>query len=214
MGSHQKCNEAQLIHIIQVGSPEEVERAFYELYDANDLKLRNHLMYKGLQEFEIDDVCAVVWERALDRIGSYVHTGIPYLSWLKRTANYVTKEMYRRKQEHQCKTQQLKDDFDVAAQDVWTHPLLNLLEQEDEVVAAQWRERVKDVLGQLIEQLPSDYKDVLVALHEMGLSREETAELLGWSRRKVYDTYYRARKRLEELLLDHGITSSFQSECQ
>ena len=213
MGSHQECSEAQLIYLIQVGSPEEAERAFHALYEANDSKLRIHLMTKGLQEFEIDDICAVAWERASDRIGSYVYQGIPFLAWLKSIARYVTLEMYRQKQEHQCHTQQLKDNFDVAAQDVWTHPLLNLLEQEDEAVAAQWREQVKEVLGQLIEQLPSDYKDVLVALHEIGLSREETAELLGWSRRKVYDTYYRARKRLEEMLLDHGITSSFRSEC-
>lgn len=208
MDSHRECSEAQLIHLIQVGSPGEAERAFHALYEANDLKLRIHLMYKGLQEFEIDDVCATVWERALDGIESYVYKGIPYLAWLKSTARYVTLEMYRHKQKHQRYTQQMKDDFDAEDHDVWTHPLLSLLEGEDDEAAERWRQEVKDVLDQLIKQLPSDYKDVLEALHEMDLSAEETAELLDWKRRKVYDTYYRARKRLEAMLIEHGITDS------
>ncbi len=119
MDSHRECDEAQLIRLIQVGSPDEAERAFQMLYDDNDPTLRRSLVFRGLQEFEIDDVCATVWGRSLDRIKKYVPEGIPYIEWLKRTANYVIKEIYRQKQRHQRYTQPMSDDFDVEGHDIW-----------------------------------------------------------------------------------------------
>ena len=89
----------------------------------------------------------------------------------------------------------------------WMHPLLSLLEAEDEKEAAQRRQAISESLERLVEELPPNYKDVLEARHEMKLSPKDTAELLGWKPRKVSDTYYRAIKRLEKSLLkEYGST--------
>ena len=214
MDSHRECDEAQLIRLIQTGSPYEAERAFQRLYEANDPKLRRILVYKGLQAFEIDDVCATAWDRALERIENYIPEGIPYLVWLRRTANYVIQEMYRLKQQNQCHTQPMQDDFDVEGHDMLTYPLLSLLEAEDEEEAERRRQEIKGVLGPLIKKLPRDYQDVIEALYEMGLSREETADILGWKQRKVYDTIYRAKTRLKAMLLEYGITDASWNDRQ
>ena len=181
---------------------------------ANDSTLRRVLAYRGLQEFEIDDVCATVWERALDRIEKYVPEGIPYIAWLIRTANYAIKEMYRRTQRQRCRTQPITDDSDVAGYDEWAQPLLSLLEAENAEEAERRRQEIKGVLRPLIEKLPPDYQDVIEALYEMELSREDTADILGWKQRKVYDTIYRAKTRLKAMLLEYGITDASWNDRQ
>ena len=209
MDSYQTCDEAQLIRLIQVGQPVEAEHAFQRLYEINDPKLRRHLVYKGLQDFEIDDVCSVVWERSLQKIGKYVSKGISYAAWLKRTGDYVTKELYRKQKRDRCHIQRIMDAFAEEAPDAWPDPLLNILDAEDEEESERRRQELKAMLGGLIEQLPSDYQDVLEARHEMALSAKDAAEVLGWEPRKVYDTYYRAMKRLKAMLLEeYGITDA------
>lgn len=208
MDSHQEYDEAQMIRLIQVGSPEEANEAFRQLYEYNDSSLRSFLVYsKGLQEFEIDEVCATVWDRALDRIARYVPKGIPYLVWLKRTAGYVIHERYRFQKQQNSHTVPILEDFDIEGDMTWMHPLLSLLEAEDEKEAVQRRQEIGEALERLVEQLPPNYRDVIEARHEMELSPKDAAELLGWEPRKISDTYYRANKRLERLLLkEYGIT--------
>ena len=209
LDSYQTCDEAQLVRLIQVGQPDEVEHAFQRLYEINDPKLRRHLVYKGLQEFEIDDVCSVVWERSLENIGKYVSKGVSYAAWLKRTGDYATLEMYRKRKQDRCHTQRIMDAFAEGAPDDWPDPLLNILDAEDEEEYERRRQELKGMLGRLIEQLPSDYQDVLEARHEMALSPKDSAEVLGWKPRKVYDTYYRAMSRLKVMLLEeYGVTDA------
>ncbi|MCY4654066.1 MAG: sigma-70 family RNA polymerase sigma factor [Dehalococcoidia bacterium] len=208
MGSHQEYDEAQLIRLIQIGVPEEAEYAFQMLYRSNDPVLRSSLAFRGLQDFEIDEVCATVWDRSLENIEAYVPEGIPYIVWLRRTANYVIKELNRQKQRNQRYTQPLSDDFDVEGHDISTAPLLSLLEEENAEAAEQRRKEIQRVLSQFVEQLPADYQDVIEARLEMGLSPKDTAEILGWDRRKVYDTYYRATRRLRDMLLEYGVTDA------
>ena len=215
MDSHQTCDEAQLIRLVQVGGPNEVERAFHMLYEVNDPKLRRHLVYKGLQEFEIDDVCSIVWERALDRIGQYVSKGISYAAWLKRTSDYVTLEMYRKGKQDRSRMQQIKDAFAEEGHDVCPDPLLGLLDSADEEESERRRQELKEVLSELIGRLPHDYQDVIEALYEMELSPGDAAEVLGWKPRKVYDANYRAMKRLKDMLLkEYRITDGAWSNRQ
>ncbi len=208
MDSHEEYDEAQLIRLIQVGSPEETRSAFRMLYDVNDPILRRFLASRGLHEFEIDDVCSTVWQRSIDRIEEYVPRGIPYIAWLKDAARRVTLEMYREYKKRRCHTLPMSDDFDLEGHDAQTHPLLSLLEAEDEEEAERRRREVKGALGALVEKLPRDYQDVIEAIYELGLSREETADILGWKRRKVYDTIYRAKSRLKAMLQEYGITDA------
>ena len=203
--SYQACDEAQLIRLIQVGGPAEAEHAFHTLYEANNPELRRRLMYRGLHDFEIDDVCSQVWERALDRIEHYVPRGIPYFVWLKRTADNVTKELYRQEKQDLKHTRPITDA--VVAPDVLADPLVSLLDLEHEEELEQRRQELKEIMGWVIEQLPPDYRDVILARHEMELSPKDAAEVLGWEHRKVYDTYYRAMRRLRvKLLEEYGIT--------
>lgn len=208
LDSSREHNEPQLVRLIQVGTPDEANAAFGLLYEANDPSLRRFLAYtKGLQESEIDEVCATVWDRALGHITKYVPKGIPYLAWLRRTAVYVTHERYRFHKQQRRRTRPMTDDFDVEGQATWMYPLLSLLEAEDEEETMRRRQDVREALAQLLVELPPDYRDVIEALHEMELSSKEAAELLGWKQRKVYDTYYRATNRLKALLLErYGIT--------
>lgn len=147
-------------------------------------------------------MCAMVWERSHNLIAHYVPKGIPYLAWVKGAAVNVIREGWRRQKQEKSHTVPMAEDFDVADDATWTHPLLRLLESEEEEEAIQRRQEIHDVLGQLLEELPSEYRDVIEARHEMELSPNDTAELLGWESKKVHYTYYRVIHRLKVMLLE------------
>ena len=141
-------DEPTVIREIQVGTPERAREAFYRLYDANDGLLGHYLARgRGLQEFEIDEVCAAVWQRAWDRIGSYRPRGVPYLVWLKRAADNIAHELQREKLRDRRRTVFLADDFDVVDSSDWgSDPLLRLLEAEEEREGVQRREAIQETL--------------------------------------------------------------------
>lgn len=196
-------NEPALIRAVQVAGPAEASEAFRRLYDANDGPLRNYLAYgRGLQPYEIDEVCETVWERALERIRSYEPRGVPYFIWLKQAVNMVLRETFRAKSREAKHTVPLPEDFDVEAVDDWgTDPLLRLLEEEEERDAARRRAEILEAISDVTAHLPEDSQAVLQAREELGFSAEDTAELLGWKVEKVYSEYYRAKKRAREQLL-------------
>ena len=207
MVSNPTHNEAALIRLVQVAGPVEASEAFHRLYDANDGPLRNYLTYsRGLQPFEIDDVCARVWERALKRLGSYEPSGVPYFIWLKRAADMVIREIFRERAREVRRTVPVPEDFDVEAVDDWgTDPLLRLLEAEDEQDATQRRAGIQVAIREVTAHLPEDSQAVLQAREELGFSAADTADLLSWKVEKVYSEYYRAKKRAREALLRmHG----------
>lgn len=204
MASNHTYDEAIVIRAIQVGTPEQAREAFYRLYEANDRPLRDYLARgRGLQDYEIDEVCSRVWPRGVERIGSYQPTGVPYLVWLKRAADNVLREMRREKLRELKRTVPLADDFDVEDASDWgADPLLRLLEAEKEREAAQRREEIQEAVRNIVDQLPADSREVLQAREELGFSASEAADLLGWKVEKVYSEYYRAKKRVREALLE------------
>jgi RNA polymerase sigma factor (sigma-70 family) len=206
LDSYQDYDEAQLFQAIQIGSPYETAEAFQRLYDANDVQLRRYLAYsRGLQEFEIDEVCSVVWERALERIGAYTHTGVPYVAWLRKTAGFVILERSRQRRQDSSRTEPILDEFDIEDSSDWgKDPLLQLLETEEEEEAAQRRKEIQEVIRQLVKRLPQDHQDVIVARNDLGLSSQAAAEFLGWKVEKVYSDYYRSQRRLRDMLLEYG----------
>ena len=207
MDSHPTYDEAALIRAVQIAGSAEASEAFHHLYDANDGPLRNYLAYsRGLQPFEIDDVCARVWERALKRIGSYEPSGVPYFIWLKRTADMVIREIFRERAREVRRTEPLPEDFYVEAADDWgTDPLLRLLEADEEQDATQRRAEIQKAIRGVTAHLPEDSQAVLQAREELGFSDVDTADLLSWKVEKVYSEYYRAKKRAREALLRmHG----------
>jgi RNA polymerase sigma factor (sigma-70 family) len=158
---------------------------------------------RGLQDYEIDEVCSRVWELVVERIGSYQTTGVPYLVWLKRVADNLIKQMQREKLRELRRTVPLDNDFDVEDASDWgADPLLRLLEAEDEREAAQRRQELQEAVRDIVRQLSADSREVLQAREELGFSASEAADLLGWKVEKVYSEYYRAKKRVRDALLE------------
>ncbi len=75
------------------------------------------------------------------------------------------------------------------------------LNNEEEEEAAERRKEIQEVIRQLVKKLPPDHQDVIVARNDLDLSPQETAEFLGWKVEKVYSDYYRAQKRIKNMLL-------------
>lgn len=55
-----------------------------------------------------------------------------------------------------------------------------------------------------INQLKQNYRDVVICKGIMELSSIETADVLNWSREKVDTTYFRAKKKLREMIETQG----------
>ncbi|NPV85004.1 MAG: sigma-70 family RNA polymerase sigma factor [Anaerolineae bacterium] len=69
--------------------------AFTILYERYVHRIYNYLFYRTGNALEAEDLTARVFYRALGRIASYRHKGIPFSAWLYRIAHNLVANWYR-----------------------------------------------------------------------------------------------------------------------
>lgn len=107
--------------------------------------------------------------------------------WLYKVARNHCLDILRRYQRSPTHNRPLKTGFDAARDS--TGPATRAA-----------REERRQLIRQIIEQMPEDYRDVLVLKHFEGLSREEMAEVLGVSDATVKGRLVRASDFLRDEL--------------
>src|SRR5207244_9817810 len=77
----------------------------------------------------------------------------------------------------------------------------------DPAAEITWRE-LRVVLDEELARLPDKYRAPLLLCYFDGLTQEEAANQLGWSKRSVKDRLERGRRRLRAQLTRRGLTLS------
>ena len=69
-----------------------------------------------------------------------------------------------------------------------------------------WASERGSVIEKCLNRIATQYREVLYLTYEMGMSSEQTAQVLDCGVRKVYDLVKNGKKRLREELVKEGIT--------
>lgn len=170
---------ASLVLKAQDGSTE----AFGKIYDAYLTPVYRYVVFRFPQELA-EDLVADVFVKAWEKLSSYRSLkGVPFSAWLFRIARHTLIDAYR-------STRGLED-----------------LSEEivDEKAENDPRLRTEQVLSvarvrRAIDQLPKDYRDVVLLHYISGLGHGEVAQALRMTEGYVRILKFRALKKLEGLL--------------
>jgi RNA polymerase sigma-70 factor (ECF subfamily) len=184
-------NEEGLIEVIQKGKPDEARGTFGIIYDRYATQLARFLSKLGLTRDEQMDVAQEAWLRAWKKIGTYEYRGIPFISWIIVIAKNVAKERWRLR----SREKPLPEGFEPRDTADWSdNPMIEVIVREE---SAEIRKAIEEAL----RKTPEDYATVFEARVKEGLSSKETGELFGWSVEKVDTTLYRAKRFLQNYII-------------
>ena len=186
-------DDAHLIRLVQKETKAEARAAFGELVARHHSHLMLHLRCKGLTSHEQDEVASDTWLRVLEKIKRFEYRGIDLFPWLRRIADFVTKEHNRAKYRSQHLEEPL-EDADGEEKD-FQDPAPTLYQQLS-------REEIRKAIEEILQDAPLTHRDLIIARFSIGLEPKEIAERYGWSMSKVYTTTNRAFTRLKEKLLE------------
>jgi RNA polymerase sigma-70 factor (ECF subfamily) len=188
-------NDAELLAALRRGE----ERAFAELVRANTgrmLAVARRILKGDEEAHDAVQEAFVQAFRAIDRF-----QGDAQLStWLHRiTVNACLMRLRHKRRHPECAIEELLPSFDETGHRVeegapeWTDDVLGRLEQ------AQLGKVVRDA----VDQLPENYRCVIVLRDIEGLSTEEAAQVLGIRPEAAKMRLHRARQALRTLLEPH-----------
>ena len=175
--------DAELVRLAQAAP-----RAFADLYLRYRDPVMNYCYYRLGDREASEDAASVIFIKALDHLPRFAERGDSFRTWLFRIAHNEIADRHRAR---------------------IRHPNLPLTEElglrdraaplEDTAIAADNRERVRDLLG----GLPLRERAVL-ELRAAELTTPEIAEILQISEQNVRTAQSRAVSRLRGLLADPG----------
>lgn len=184
-------DEERLIKRIQKGKPEEAREAFGIIYDRSAAQVIRFLSKLGLTRDEQMDVAQEAWLRAWKKICTFEYRGIPLISWIKVIAKNVAKERWRLLSREIL----LPEGFEPQdTADCSDNPIIEIIVREE---SAEIRKAIEEALL----KAPEDYATVFEARVKEGLSSKETGELFEWSVEKVDTTLYRAKRLLQNYII-------------
>ena len=138
------------------------------------------------------DLLQATLMQVVRRLGSF-RAESSFSTWLFRVTANEALMLMRSRRRHRARIIEGLDWEELA-----TLPAVNdtFPEPDANVAARQRDERVRDAL----EELPSDYKDVVIAHYHMDLGLQEIADKLAITESAVRSRLHRARTRLRTLL--------------
>ncbi|MCQ2156398.1 MAG: RNA polymerase sigma factor [Bacteroidales bacterium] len=166
--------------------------AFTALWDTHIDALKSFLKgsIKGLDEFEIDDICSRSFEKAFRQIGSYDPSLSQFGTWLRSIAYHTALDVLDQKQRAQGKLVSLEDGLSTGMAAFTgddASPLDTIIENED-------REETENC----IEGLPELYRKVAELRLVNGLQYKEIAEELQLELNTVRTRIRRAKSLIEK----------------
>ncbi len=174
------------------------ERAFTELFRKYSPRLAVLIHYKMSPELqsrvEVDDLLQETFLVASRQIAKFEYRNAgSFMSWLARIADHVIVDAARH---HGRQKRRPPEMFPLR-----TPSSPSGAEAVDSITPSRVfarKERVQRVL-QKLDELPDDYRQVILLAKLVGLSTQEIAERLGRSRLNVAVLLHRAVQRLREL---------------
>lgn len=180
-------DDASLIRNVQTGTPAEAEEAFRQLVLRHSSRLFMHLRKTGLASDEQKDVASETWFRVWQKISNFQDRGIDIFSWIRKIADYVSKEHFRSKitRDNHEQLGEFTDGFE-------SEQISSLHDKDPPAYEVLSIIEFREVAQQLLENAPKEYKEIIEARYFVDLTPDEIGLLYGWSRSKVDTTHFRA----------------------
>jgi RNA polymerase sigma-70 factor, ECF subfamily len=152
--------DADLIRAAQHGDRD----AFGQLYERYFDRVYSYVSFKLNNHVEAEDVAGQVFLKALESLGSYKWTGVPFQAWLFRIAHNLVIDFVRRKGRRPSEPldEALPDDRQMA------DPSALLVEKV-----------AREGLIEAVDRLTDLQKQVIALKFAGGLSNAEVARILG-----------------------------------
>jgi RNA polymerase sigma-70 factor (ECF subfamily) len=122
-----------------------------------------------------------------------------FSTWIYKIAHNAAVDHLRR---HNVREQALSSDFDGEQRDLPIESSRMTPEEESE--RAERRAEIEDV----VRQLPSAYRELIVLRHSQDLSYDEIAEITGLPLGTVKNRLFRAREVMRQHFLQRGISNA------
>lgn len=190
MAADEFQDDGSLIQRIQTGTPAEAAEAFEQLVARHASHLFVHLRSKGLAQHKQEDIANETWLRAWRKISQFRYKGVNLFPWLRKIADFVTKEYFRSRYLEEPLEENSGSEGDLA-----------LCDPETLVVQQLSREEIRGAIEQVLQDARQDYRDLIDAKF-LGFEPVEIGQLYGWSRSKVDTTTHRAFAWLRQRLLE------------
>lgn len=159
--------------------------AFGELYERYVGKIYSYVYYRTGNEHDAEDLTARVFFRALKRMSSYTHRGLPFSAWLYRIAHNLVANWHR----DQSRRKMVPlDEY-----------LVFSLKHEAPEYATESREEQEFLLN-MIRQLPAERQQLLVLKFIEHMSNAEIGAVMNRSEGAIKSLYHRTLVELRDNL--------------
>jgi RNA polymerase sigma-70 factor, ECF subfamily len=159
-----QADDAELVRRAQAGDA----AGFGQLYERYFEKVYSYLSFKLGNPSEAEDLTGQVFLKALESLGSYKWTGVPFQAWLFRIAHNQLVDALRRRSRRPSAPIEHAAGVADERREASPEETLAVALQRDDVIAA-------------VEQLTELQRQVIALKFAGGLSNMEVARLMGKS---------------------------------
>lgn len=164
--------------------------AFAALYDRYFPRVYNYVRFRCTDPATADDLTSQIFERVLDRIGTYQPKTAPFGAWLFAIArNLLNDHLRAQRRRTWVSLDELKQLFSRAPG------------PEETVIAAETHRRLLEALDKLSER----ERDLIALKFTAGLTNRQIAEMSGLSESNVAVIVFRALRQLRDLLGEESL---------
>lgn len=186
-GDELLAQEAELVQAAQ-----QDPAAFGELYERYVDRVYAYIYHRVGNGQDAEDLTARTFYRALDRLETYEHRGLPFSAWLFRIAHNLVANWHRDHSRRRF----------LSLDRLWSHGGDGKSPETPEAVV-ELEER-HDALWAAINRLPADRRDVLLYKFSSRLSNIEIGQLMNKSESAVKSLYFRTLSTLRADLEARG----------
>lgn len=180
-------NEVELINDART-NPE----SFGLLYEQYVGRIYNYVYYRVGSTCDAEDLTAKVFFKALKSIGSYRHMGLPFSAWLYRIAHNLVANHHR----DRARTSEVSIE----------NMVLPDTNREASPEATMARKQDNAWLLALINDLPSQKRELIILKFVQKLSNEEIGVIFGKTEGAIKSLYHRTLTELKEKAKDYSNT--------
>jgi len=174
------------------------QEAFRRLYDRYQAKIRSLILSLVGRPEEADDIVQQVFIRAFRSLSGFGGRSSFY-TWLYRVALNTTTD-FRRKKVRLRKRESLELDDDNPDRPALQVPA----PAEEGPEESLYRKELAGIIGQAMQSLSEEHRQVLVLREMQGLNYQEIADTVGIELGTVMSRLFYARRRLAEILQRSG----------
>lgn len=172
----------ELAHLVLKAQDGDTE-AFGKIYDAFLTPVYRYVVFRFPQDLA-EDLVADIFVKSWEKLSSYkVRAGIPFSAWLFRIARHTLIDAYRSQRGFEDLSDEIVDD-----------------RQDNDPAKRTEQSLSVATVRRAIDQLPKDYRDVILLHYISGLGHSEVALALHMREGHVRILKFRALQKLEGLL--------------